>query len=98
VRKDLQANNVAMWMVWETGRKLLREICELLGGSGVCSGSAGDSQNPIRLHPTGKIQSHHGNIKSLNLTPFASHLDKRMSVGQKLGAFDGVGNPIRRRN
>jgi hypothetical protein len=33
VRKDLQANNVAMWMVWETGRKLLREICELLGGS-----------------------------------------------------------------
>jgi hypothetical protein len=32
VRKDPQANNVAMWMVWETGRKLLREICELLGG------------------------------------------------------------------
>jgi hypothetical protein len=32
VRRDPRANNVAMWMVWETGRKLLREICELLGG------------------------------------------------------------------
>jgi len=30
--KGLQAKNVAMWMVWETGSKSLREIGELFGG------------------------------------------------------------------
>jgi chromosomal replication initiation ATPase DnaA len=30
--RDLQAKNVAMWMVWETGSKSLREIGELCGG------------------------------------------------------------------
>jgi len=30
--RDLHAKNVAMWMVWETGSKSLREIGELFGG------------------------------------------------------------------
>jgi hypothetical protein len=30
--RGLQAKNVAMWMVWETGSKSLREIGELFGG------------------------------------------------------------------
>jgi len=30
--KGLQAENVAMWMVWETGSKSRREIGELFGG------------------------------------------------------------------
>jgi len=30
--RGLQAKNVAMWMVWETGRKSLREVGELFGG------------------------------------------------------------------
>jgi chromosomal replication initiation ATPase DnaA len=30
--RGLHAKNVAMWMVWETGSKSLREIGELFGG------------------------------------------------------------------
>jgi chromosomal replication initiation ATPase DnaA len=30
--RGLHAKNVAMWMIWETGSKSLREIGELLGG------------------------------------------------------------------
>jgi chromosomal replication initiation ATPase DnaA len=30
--RGLQAKNVAMWMIWETGSKSLREIGELFGG------------------------------------------------------------------
>jgi chromosomal replication initiation ATPase DnaA len=30
--RGLQAKNVAMWIVWETGSKSLREIGELFGG------------------------------------------------------------------
>jgi len=30
--RGLQARNVAMWMIWETGEKSLREIGELFGG------------------------------------------------------------------
>jgi REP element-mobilizing transposase RayT len=31
-QRGLQAKNVAMWMIWETGSKSLREIGELFGG------------------------------------------------------------------
>src|SRR4029077_6179813 len=30
--RSLHARNVAMWMIWETGNKSLREIGELFGG------------------------------------------------------------------
>ena len=30
--RGLHARNVAMWMIWETGNKSLREIGELFGG------------------------------------------------------------------
>ena len=30
--RELEARNVAMWMVWESGRRSLREIGELFGG------------------------------------------------------------------
>jgi chromosomal replication initiation ATPase DnaA len=30
--RGLHAKNVAMWMIWETGTKSLREIAELFGG------------------------------------------------------------------
>jgi len=30
--RGLRAKNIAMWMVWETGTKSLREIGELFGG------------------------------------------------------------------
>ena len=30
--RGLEARNVAMWMVWESGRRSLREIGELFGG------------------------------------------------------------------
>lgn len=30
--RGLRARNVAMWMIWETGNKSLREIGELFGG------------------------------------------------------------------
>ena len=31
-QRVLQARNVAMWMIWESGTKSLREIGELFGG------------------------------------------------------------------
>jgi chromosomal replication initiation ATPase DnaA len=31
-KRGLQAKNVAMWMVWESGAKSLRDIGELFGG------------------------------------------------------------------
>ena len=31
--RGLQAKNIAMWMVWESGTKSLRESGELFGGS-----------------------------------------------------------------
>jgi hypothetical protein len=31
-KRGLQGKNVAMWMVWKTGSKSLREIGELFGG------------------------------------------------------------------
>lgn len=31
-QRGLHAQNVAMWMIWETGKKSLREIGELFGG------------------------------------------------------------------
>jgi hypothetical protein len=35
-----------------------------------CEGGAAESPGAIRAHRTGKIQSHHGNVKCLDLTLF----------------------------
>ena len=50
--RGLQVKNVAMWMVWETGSKSLREIGELFGGldyAAVASGFAEPSPLTIQL-------------------------------------------------
>jgi hypothetical protein len=54
----------------------LGERCQIAAGdwrtfrrTGLCGGGPADSANPVRAQRTGKVQSHHRNVKCLDVTP-----------------------------